>query len=558
MAEVRVKIGADIKDLQKGVKDAQREVSELGQTAKAASGSLSGTAKSIDEIKASATKAIAESRALRAQLDGVAEAGDNAGNAAGQLGEKLEGGFGGAARAATSLASRIAGGLGITVLIQAALELKDRFVEAFTAGEVAAENAKSAFESTFKSITDFNALKGEVRVFEDRSQILEAAAIAKREIAAIESQIEAAGSTASRSEGFLGIDAQLLDNVTRTTLGFFSEAQKQNNILIDILKKKRGEQEGELKVLTQQLEEYDRRIKASQNLSEAEIRTRGEIEGQVVALKEAKKTAEELLKLRAAAFVAVGANTPIGSRRTPQAATPLPNQPDKVFDEGAAGAASDFAKALQGISASLDSGLITSLDATNERLTVTREYLRLLAINGQAGTQTFNQLKESLDALELEQKQAAINAQVLQGTDVFTEFGVAGVGALADIALGFEKLENLGNIVKDIIRQLVKDLILAAAKAAILSLLFPGASQAAGGFKALFRGNLGLPPIGGAPSQSLINAPAAVAPLGRLAQASQSAQVVIPELTIRGNDLVVAFQRARAGSARTLGNIPLK
>jgi hypothetical protein len=508
MAEVRIKIGADIKDLQKGVKDAQSEVGKLATSAKQAAGDLGGTAKSIDQIKESARKAIAESRALRASLDNAGKGTDDLAEKAAGAGEALGGGLSRAASSAASLASKLAGGLGLGLLAIAAAELQNRFVDAFTAGARGAEEARAQFSKLFATVADFSKLKGEVSVFEDRDDILRTANLIKAQIADISARIEQAGASADQADGFLGISASNVDAARRTVVGFFSESQKQANVLVDVLKEERGELQGSLDVLTEQLKAYDDRARIGQTLSAAELKTKTELEGQADALKEIRKQSEEIAKLRAQAFAAVGTPTPFVERnRAEDRAPALPTRPDRVFDERAV---EDFLESQQRI--------------------------RL--------------------------QQEAVNAQMLQGNDIITQFGVTGAEALANIALGFERLEDLGQIVSSIVKGLARDIAIAAAKAALLTVLFPGAAQAGGGFKGIFKGLLG---FGGglgaaAPSfsQSLANQPAAVAPLGRIAQTGMSINIEPFAQRISAGELTTWFQQARSTTARTTGNIPLK
>lgn len=509
MAEVRVKIGADVKDLQKGVQTAERELQDLAKTAKAAAGSTDGLARSASTLVSGMGGAARASNGARTALTdlnrvvadapfGFVAIQNNIDQLAGSFGSLIRE-SGGVKNALKSIAASFAGPAGILTLISltgsAALLFGDRIVAAFGGASKAAKDAAVAVGDAVEGLLELENASG--KKFSGSIDDLNALVDATRaSVKDLERQFEGAAGAASniRAGQFGGLSIVDPKQVA---------AQKEQQ---EIVRQRLENERSILASLEAQLNEVQGSITAQERLEALGAKEITQTEKQAEALKEVRNITEDIGKLRAAAFTAVGTPTPFVQRgSTPQVTTPLPGRPDKVFDETA----------------------VQEFLAAQERIRAQQE---------------------------------AVNAQLLQGNDIFTEFGVSGAAALADIALGFEKLADLGSIVSTIVKGLARDIAVAAAKAALLTVLFPGAAQAGGGFGKIFKGFLGIGggAIGGAPSQSLINAPAAVAPLGRLAQASQSAQVVIPELTIRGNDLVVAFQRARAGSARTLGNIPLK
>lgn len=550
MAEVRVSFSADIRNLQKGVKDAQKEIASMAVSARLASAGLGATSEKVERIKKEAREAIERSREFRASLEDVGSE-------------------------AQSLSGILKGGVGIGALLVLASELRDRLVDAFQAGEKAASEARTEFSSLFSQVADFSQLKGDQFVFGSRDDILSQARLIQGEIARIESNIEQLGGSADQAEGLFGIDAQGVDNLRRFVGGFFSDAQKGRNRLIDAAKVERGALEGQLDTLTKQLDAYDKRTKLAAGLSGSELQTRQEIEKQEEALKKAAEAAEELAAIRARIF-AVEGTRPIGSRgvvreRNRRIAAGVPDAvvnpgdiaQDARFEEAAKEAA-DYAFALRDLSRVIDAGLIGSSDALNERIDIMRARLVQLAEQGFSNTDMFRQMKAEMDGLVVQQE--ALTEQTGLGSDVFTQFGVEGVAALTDIALGFERLEDLGNIVSNVVKGLVRDLALAAAKAALINILFPGAGAAAGGFKGLFKNFLGIPALasGGIvnrPTLSLIGeaGPEAVVPLSKLSSVGGGRVQVEPfSVTVRGGDLVLAFQQARQQTARTVGNIPLK
>lgn len=458
MAEVRVKIGADIKDLQKGVRDSQKELGNLARDAKQASGVLSLTGKSLEQIKADAQKAIQASQEFRASMEN-------------------------ATAASTRFAGVLKGGLFLGAVAASADYLGTRLVEAFTKGKRAAEEAGKVFAKALPGAVQFSTGSDPFQA-RSRDDILAVFRDAETEVRRLDALIQ-------ESQG--GILKQGLTFVR----AFLDPQAKTQQQVVAALMAQRAEQQSIADAAGEAFKQYEAQQRIARSLADLGLETKSAIEGQAAALKEVRRSEEELLRLRAAANAAVGAPTPFVQRGGGSTAVALPDRPDKVFDESA-------------------------IDAQIAR-------------------------------------QEALNTQLAAGNDLFTQFGVSGAAALADIALGFEKLETLADSVQNIVRGLVREIALAAAKAAILNVLFPGAGAAAGGFKGLFKSFIGLP-TGSAPSfgASLADRPAAVAPLGRLAQASGTVEVMIPELAIRGNDLVVAFQRARTGMKRTTGNIPLE
>lgn len=466
MAEVRVKIGADVRELQKGVQTASRELEGLASDAKRAAGGLSGTGKGLDDLKAGARAAIEESRALRRSMGDVADGAQEAATGATRLGTILQ------------------GGLFLGAVAASADFLGTKLVEAFTKGQRAAEEAQRVFAKALPGAVQFGGQADPLQA-RSREEILAVFRTAEAEVRRLDSLIE-------ESQG--GILRQGLAFVQ----SYLDPAAKTQQQVVNALKEQRGEQQAIADAAGAAFEQYEAQQAIARTLAGLGLDTKSAIEGQADALKEVRRQEEEILALRAKAFAAVQVPAPIGSGQAapsnPFDFGALPGVPEKEFDESAI---EDF----------------------------------------------------------LEQ-QARINAQLAQGSDLFTEFGVSGAAALADVAVGFERLEDLGRIVSGIVRGLVRDLAVAAAKAALINLIFPGAGAAAGGFKGLLRTNLGLP-FGG-PSASLASAPASVAPLAGLSVQAQRVQVEPFTTTIRGGDLVLGFQQARQQTARTLGNIPLK
>ncbi len=171
---------------------------------------------------------------------------------------------------------------------------------------------------------------------------------------------------------------------------------------------------------------------------------------------------------------------------------------------------------------------------------------------------------ESIDLIkQREQAYRSMADSINVGQLALLEFGSAAAVSLAEAVLGFEKLESVLDGVRSILRNVVRDLVAAAAKAAVLSFLFPGSAQAAGGFSGLFKGALGLRPFatGGivtGPTPALIGeaGPEAVIPLNRLSGIMNARPLEVKALRVSGGDLLLTLQEAQ--NARGGGAISLK
>ena len=184
-------------------------------------------------------------------------------------------------------------------------------------------------------------------------------------------------------------------------------------------------------------------------------------------------------------------------------------------------------------------GAQVELITTNENL-ITSENLRQI------------EDQESIDLIRQRQQAYIALIQSLNvGQDTFLRLGEAGAQAVADLALGFENLEGVINGLKGVVRGLLSDLIKAAARAAILTTLFPGAAGLAGGFGGIFRSSLGLIPFasGGivtGPTPALIGeaGPEAVIPLDKLGGINK-VQIEATTLRFDGNQFLLDIRQAQ-------------
>lgn len=556
MAEVRVKIGADIRDLQKGVRDAQKEVGSLSDTARRASGSLGGTAKSIEQIKQEAREAIKESQKLRESLDDAAKTGSVAGSVFKSI-------------------------LVADIVQKFASEIKEKIVGALFESARAAQEAGKQYRAAFDAVSDFSNLRAPAFVFESRGQIIDEAKRLQAELSRVNDRIESLGADsriAANGVSILGIDIELLDSAGRKLKGIFSETQRANNLIIDQQKQQQARIQSQLDGLNEQLTALDDQARIAGERGETEIRTREEIERQKKALEEQLETSKKLEAIRARIF-AVEGTRPIGSRgvveeRNRRIAAGVPDAPvnpgriarDAKIEQEAKEAA-DFAFALRDLQKLLDGGFVNAVDGANIKLDIMRDRMEQLTLQGLTNTQTFKDLAKEYEALRGQIQ--AFNDQAFVASTL-SDLAVDAAGSLVNVKLGFEDAQSAVDSLRQSVQGLIGDLARAALKAALLSGLSKGLALATGGsslaFGGLFRGFLGIPALasGGIvnrPTLSLIGeaGPEAVVPLSKLSSVGGGRVQVEPfSVTVRGGDLVLAFQQARQQTARTVGNIPLR
>lgn len=587
MAEVRVKIGADVQELQQGVQKAERELQDLAKTAANTAGSTDRLGRSVSATVSDfggAARASSGARVALTDLNrvisdapfGLIAIQNNVDQLAGSFGNLVResGGVKGALRA---IAQSFAGPAGILTLISlagsAAIVFGDQIAAAFNKAGAEAEKARKAIEDAFDEVAQFSSISGvsfdqtttEAALPGARARLETEEATTgeiQKQIAEIDRQIARVNQLGAAQSA---IDAARGENLTtqRNRLLEQLRAQELNVVAaqaaLDGLEQKSAAykaQEQTQKILldlggtlADQSEERKKQLEGQTD----------EARSQASAIRDAAKEQERLNKLRAQAFAAVQAPSPIGSRKAPQALPNVPSVPDRVFDESAASAAADFAFALEDIQELLDAGMIDSLDAANSQLGLMRERLAELATQGLAGSKVFNELAKEYEILR--EKVQAFNDAVF-ATNALADLAVDGVEAVANVKLGFEDAASAVDSMKRAVQGLISELARAALKAAILAGISKGIGLAVGGpalgFGTLFRGFLGIGNAGPSLAASVSAAPASVAPLAGLSVQAQRVQVEPFTTTIRGGDLVLGFQQARQQTARTLGNIPLK
>lgn len=142
-------------------------------------------------------------------------------------------------------------------------------------------------------------------------------------------------------------------------------------------------------------------------------------------------------------------------------------------------------------------------------------------------------------------------------TDFFTAIETGGKNAFKSL------LDGLKNALISIVKQLAVALLKAIAVAAILSIIFPGQTSVSGAGKAasqlgsLFKSFAGLADGGiippGFPNDTFparLSSGEAVIPLDKLDRYTGGQTVFIPNLTIKGQDFVIAFEKAKASYNR--------
>lgn len=556
MAEVRVKVGADIRDLQKGVKDAQKEVSSLSDTAKRASGSLGGTARSIEQIKQEARDAIKESQKFRQSLDDAAKTGSAAG-------------------------SVFKGIFAAAIVQKFASEIKDKIVDALFESARAAQEAGKRYRAAFDAVSDFSKLRAPVSVFENRDQIIGEARRLQAELAQVNNRIESLGGDsriAANGPSIFGIDIELLDAASRKFKGLFSDTQKANNLIIDQQKQQQARIQSQLDGLNEQLTALDDQTRIAGERGETEIRTREEIEKQKKALEDQLEATKKLQAIRAAIF-AVEGPSPIGSRgvaedRARRISSGVPDRPANparaardAANEQLALEAFQFADSLKELQTLLEGGFINAVDGANIKLDIMRDRMEQLTLQGLTNTQAFKDLAKEYETLRGQIQ--AFNDQAFAAS-ALSDLAVDAAGSLINVKLGFEDAQSAVDSLRSSVQGLIGDLARAALKAAVLSGLSKGLALATGGsslgFGTLLRGFLGIPALASGaivskPTLSLIGeaGPEAVVPLSKLSSmAGDSVKVEPFSVTVRGGDLVLAFQQARQQTARSVGNIPLR
>lgn len=218
----------------------------------------------------------------------------------------------------------------------------------------------------------------------------------------------------------------------------------------------------------------------------------------------------------------------------------------------------------------------TGGDLLNEKLSITRQSIQDLLSNGYSPQSAaiqdliaqYGALSQELAALIEEQEiqeERLKEVQKIVGTigagldSFFTALIDGSKDAFGSFVDGFKKA------IADLLKRLAIVLIQAVAVAAVLSLIFPGTAAGGSKFTANLKNVLGtlgkgipglasggiVPP--GYPNDTFparLTSGEAVIPLDKLDQMGGGANVFIPNLTIKGQDFVIAFEKAKASYNR--------
>jgi len=391
-----------------------------------------------------------------------------------------------------------------------------------------AESAREALRSTLDQLLRVQR-GGEEVVFRNREDLLGAITETRSKIEDLQSDVDdAAAKLAS-----LG-SVQNTSNVAAVEL-----AQKE----LEIRKRALLEAQDLNALLNTRLEDFDRGVRGTQALIDVGAVYTSTIEEQNDALEEQRKKLEKLEKVIRGALPSIpGGDSVIID-------TTLVDESQRVFQErkiarikeeisGYAKVAKELEKINQ---KELQSIANADLKALKNEILINQQDIL-------AGKEA-----QASDVIRKLQQQAA--KELVESLSIaqasFLDLGEAGARALVDIATGFKKIEDIGKIVSGIVRKVLSDLVAAAAKAAILTALFPVGAGAAGGFKGLFRGFFGLTPFasGGivtGPTPALVGeaGPEAIIPLDRLGQFQKTQKLEVTAVRISGGDFILGLQEA--------------
>jgi len=217
-----------------------------------------------------------------------------------------------------------------------------------------------------------------------------------------------------------------------------------------------------------------------------------------------------------------------------------------------------FQKAAARLGDELRAGVINPLEATRAKIKLLEKAIReLLDAGFDPASDEVQQFSEQL---------AILNGQINMTAETFGVFGDAAdaVGDfVGDAVSGFQEVGTAAEELRAILRGLLRDLIAAAAKAAI----FAGISALTGGtatFGSFFKKFIGLQ-AGGIvtrPTAAILGeaGPEAVIPLSRLGNLSSPqapTRLEVVAFRVSGGDLLLTLKEAQAAEGRGLGGIAL-
>jgi hypothetical protein len=439
--------------------------------------------------------------------------------------------------AVKALLSSFAGPSGILAVVSLAsaafVAFGPKIEEAFNKGKAAAEEAKKSFEEAVSSVLKFESSASGIQFEGTRTATVDAALSSDarlRELKAIEDELQG-GFFERRFKNIAATGSDILTALTQ-------EIGKVPGALVDALAAQGDATQNRSNIL---------------NLVKAQI-VEEEALNNELRKRVATIEAEAKIRRRAQELLPISVGSTDGLNISGGDAIIAPDLSATIQAE------KEFIDAkLDRLAAGIK--LEAQADRALEQLESETQALReKLEIEDQA---LLNQELQIDASQRLESAQSSLTESLTAGQFAFIEFGSAAATSLAEVVLGFEKIESVLDGLQSVLKNVVRDLVTAASKAAILSFLFPGASQAAGGFSGLFKGALGLRPFatGGivtGPTPALIGeaGPEAVIPLNRLNGIMQARPLEVKALRVSGGDLLLTLQEVQ--SARGGGAISLK
>lgn len=541
MADLVVNIGGNAAGLQKAAKQAVDALSGVDKAADNVSGTLGVTEKATSRASSALKQGGDSTRqaqiamtnlnrvvqdapfgfiAIQNNIDPLVQSFVSLRQSTGSTGAAIKG-----------LLSAFAGPAGILSLISLAsaafVAFGPKIEEAFNKGKAAAEEARKSFEAAVDSVLKFEAGPAKIEFEGNRQATLDAAQASDRRLQELRAQLsEFEGGLFSKNvrnlgasgrdklNALLGLDA---DALLKSFSGQGQEFEARK-ALVNLLKEQVAKEE-----------ELNKKLRDRFSTIEAEAQVR--------------RRALELLPVSTGGIDDLGLPQDIIE---PDLSATI--QAEKEFTQ----AKLDRIKANITLEAQAQKA-IEQLEAeslaTMDRLNAEDQAL----IKGELAIDQANRRRAAQDAL---------NKTLTAGQFALIQFGSAAATSLADVVLGFEKIENVLDGLRSVLRNVLRDLAAAAVKAAILNALFPGGAQAAGGFKGIFGSLIGLRPFatGGivtGPTPALIGeaGPEAVIPLDRISGLMQARPLEVRALRVSGGDLLLTLQEAqlaRGGGAISL------
>ena len=207
----------------------------------------------------------------------------------------------------------------------------------------------------------------------------------------------------------------------------------------------------------------------------------------------------------------------------------------------------------------IQAGVIPATQGMRQEASLLQQQLFAMLENGvNPANVQFQEMLQNMLALQEQAASASVEVQNLGGF-IAVELGQEAAIAATELLLGFENLQSVLAGIKDLLRNIVAQIAAAAAKAAILSFLFPGA----GGFGQLFKAGLGLVPFasGGivtGPTPALVGeaGPEAIIPLDRLKSLGLQDNLVL-ETRVSGTDLLTMLRRTNTSRVGRGGPISI-